>query len=151
MDFSNQGDQPAEKDRAFIAQVAQRIRKCVDLGITSFDLADLYGGRLGPKQHLCERVFGWALRSVDIPRDRLQLISKCDIVIPDDVHKVKHYDTSAAYIERRVQESLAAIFGAGAGASGAYLDVLLIHRPDHLLDCEEACCERIFIVLEVDI
>lgn len=117
-----------------IQQVSQRIRRCIDLGITSFDLADIYGGG----GHQCERIFGWALQQASVDRHQLQLISKCNILFPAPSFphvQTKHYDSTEAYILKRVDETLTAVFG--GPEKGAYLDLLLLHRPDFLLDCTE--------------
>jgi predicted oxidoreductase len=46
-----------------------------------------------------------------------------------DVH-VKHYDTSKAYILNQVEQSL-------VSAGVTYFDLVLIHRPDPLMDATE--------------
>ncbi len=102
------------------------IEQALELGITSFDHADIYGhGR-------AEELFGDALRVVPGLRNRLQLVTKCGIRLPsaaEQVH-VKHYDTSPAYVRRRVEASLRH-FGTD------HLDRVLIHRPDVLMDAAE--------------
>jgi len=66
-------------------------------------------------------------------RDRIQLVSKVGIQLvtpnrPDNC--VHHYDTSAAHILRSVDRTLAEL-------RTDRLDLLLIHRPDSLLDADE--------------
>ncbi|TPX34389.1 hypothetical protein SmJEL517_g02954 [Synchytrium microbalum] len=108
--------------------ILQRIQKCVELGITSFDLADIYG------MYTYEKVFGQALALAGPEfRQRIQLITKCDIVAKSDAFphvSVKHYDTSFEYIVAAATRSLHEL-----GVS--YLDVLLLHRPDVLMDADE--------------
>lgn len=109
------------------AAVARLIEECLELGITSFDHADIYGG------YRCEALFGEALASCAVPRARIQLISKCDICLPLPArpeHRIKHYDTSARHIERSVERSL-------SNLRTDHLDLLLLHRPDPLLDADE--------------
>jgi predicted oxidoreductase len=108
-------------------QVAELIGQCLELGITTFDHADIYGG------YQCETLFGLAFASMDIPREQVQLVSKCDICLvtparPD--HKLAFYDTSRGHILSSVDHSLQAM-------RTEYLDVLLLHRPDPLMDAEE--------------
>lgn len=96
-------------------------------GITSVDHADIYGG------YAAEAFFGEALRHVKHVRHQLQLISKCGIKLvaparPD--HRFKHYDTSAHHIVSSVERSL-------TNLRTDYLDLLLIHRPDPLMDADE--------------
>ena len=100
----------------------------LDLGVTSFDHADIYGG------YSVESLFGEALALRPGLRQRLQLVSKCGIrlVAPDRPGfaaptQVKHYDTSDAHVRASVDQSLRAL-------RTDHLDLLLIHRPDALLD-----------------
>lgn len=109
--------------------VAQRlawIEACVDLGVTSFDHADIYGS------YGVEILFGEALARKPGLRNRLQLVSKCGIQLVSPQrpnHRLKAYDTSARHIEASVEQSLRAL-------QADHLDLLLIHRPDPLLDAD---------------
>ncbi len=96
----------------------------LDLGLTSFDHADIYG------DYRVEALFGEALALRPALRSRMQLVSKCGIQLrsparPD--HHVKHYDTTAAHVRAAVDTSLQAM-------RCDHLDLLLIHRPDALMD-----------------
>jgi len=104
--------------------VAGRIQACLDQGITTFDHADIYGG------YSCEALFGAALRAQPGLKARIEIVTKCDLMLvseqrPDN--RVKHYDTSAAHVQASVERSLKNI---GVDA----IDLLLIHRPDPLMD-----------------
>ena len=109
--------------------VAERVRwieGCVDLGLTTFDHADLYGG------YAVEALFGEALAAAPRLRERLQIVTKCGIRMVSPArpeHRLGHYDTSAAHVERSVDNSL-------ANLRTDRLDVLLIHRPDALMDAD---------------
>jgi len=104
------------------------IEQCVDLGVTSFDHADIYGG------YAVEALFGQALALAPASlRQRLQIVSKCGIklVAPArPAHRIKHYDTTAAHIVASAEASLRAL-------GVERLDLLLIHRPDPLMDADE--------------
>jgi predicted oxidoreductase len=103
------------------------IEACADLGVTSFDHADLYGG------YAVEAAFGDALALAPGLRERLQLVTKCGIRLPGHARgaaRVKHYDTSAAHLRTSVEHSLRAL-------RTDRIDLLLIHRPDPLLDAAE--------------
>jgi predicted oxidoreductase len=103
------------------------IEQCIELGVTSFDHADLYGG------YTVEALFGEALALAPPLRQRIQLVSKCAIQLRCDARpetRIKHYDTSAAHITRSVENSLLAL-------RTDHLDLLLIHRPDPLMDSDE--------------
>jgi predicted oxidoreductase len=107
--------------------VAERVRwieGCLDLGVTSFDHADIYG------DYQVESLFGEALAAAPALRERLTLVTKTGIRLlsrhrPD--HGVKSYDTSVAHVTASVEQSLRAL-------RTDRLDVLLLHRPDHLLE-----------------
>ena len=95
-------------------QGAQRyVRTALDLGANFFDHADIYGGGA------CEELFGKAIAG--IPRDQLIIQSKCGIV------PGKRYDFSKEYI-------LNAVDGILKRLGIDYLDALLLHRPDALMD-----------------
>ncbi|GMG88046.1 aldo/keto reductase [Biformimicrobium ophioploci] len=98
----------------------------LELGITSFDLADIYG------DYQCEATFGHVLKQAPALREKIQLVSKCDIKLVGSgrPHRLNHYDTSAAHIEYSVENSLRAL-------NTDYLDLLLLHRPDPLMNADE--------------
>ncbi|WP_413110407.1 aldo/keto reductase [Thaumasiovibrio sp. DFM-14] len=99
----------------------------VDLGITSVDHADIYGN------YGCESAFGAALALDPAFRHQLQIITKCDIKLATDKYpsrKINHYDTSATHITQSVDNSL-------ANLRTDHIDLLLIHRPDPLMNADE--------------
>jgi predicted oxidoreductase len=103
------------------------IEECVALGVTSFDHADIYG------DYGAEALFGEALRTQPALRDRIELVGKCGIKLVSPSrpqHTIKHYDTSTAHIVASVEESLRQLHT-------DRLDLLLIHRPDPLMDFDE--------------
>jgi predicted oxidoreductase len=105
--------------------VRNKIAACLDQGITTMDQADIYGA------YEAEEVLGAALTPE--LRRKVELVTKCDIVAPIGVkshHRVKHYDTSRAYIEEAVNRSLSMM-------KTDYVDLLLIHRPDPFMDHHE--------------
>lgn len=109
------------------AHVQAKIEACLAQGITSFDQADIYGG------YTAEAILGNALRAAPGLRDQMQIVTKCDIVAPAGRHsaaRVKYYDTSAAHITASVDASL-------RDMSIDTIDLLLIHRPDPLMDHHE--------------
>jgi predicted oxidoreductase len=103
------------------------IERCLELGVTSFDHADIYGG------YGVESLFGDALRLQPSLRARMQLITKCGIKLVSPQrpqHTIQHYDTSAAHIVASVDNSLRQL-------GTDRIDLLLIHRPDPLMDFDE--------------
>ncbi|MGH8032990.1 MAG: aldo/keto reductase [Luteimonas sp.] len=110
----------------------------VALGITSIDHADIYG------DYTVEALFGAALALRPSLREQLQLISKCGIKLVSSqraAHTRKSYDTSHAHVMASVEESLRAL-------RTDRLDLLLIHRPDALMDADALA--RTFDTLKAD-
>ncbi len=95
-----------------------------DAGITFFDHADLYGVRRGGT-HWCEHRFAAALGLTSSERAQISLQSKTGIVVDP-----LHYDASYEHIVASTEGSLKAL-------GTDYLDVLLLHRPDALVEPEE--------------
>ena len=103
------------------------IEQALDLGITSFDHADIYGG------YSVEAAFGAALALAPGLRQRLQIVTKCGIKLQHParpVHRIKSYDSSRAHVQASVEASLRAL-------RTDRIDLLLLHRPDLLMDAEE--------------
>lgn len=106
------------------AEYRQMIEDCLENGITAFDHADIYG------DYTTEAEFGAALKEVPSLRAHLRIISKCGIQMLTEnrpAHQVKSYNTSAQHIISSVEQSLEH-FGTD------HLDLLLIHRPDPLMN-----------------
>lgn len=100
-----------------IAEASTLINTAVDVGIDFFDHADIYGkGR-------AEEVFGQAMKTAAIARERLIIQTKCSI-------RSGFYDFSQEHIINSVNASLKRL-------QTDYVDVLLLHRPDTLMEPEE--------------
>ncbi|WP_044337847.1 MULTISPECIES: aldo/keto reductase [Rossellomorea] len=96
-------------------------------GITTFDHADIYGS------YTCEALFGEALALQPSLREKMEIVTKCGIVLPSDnrpEHKTHHYNTSKKHILASVENSL-------QNLKTDYIDLLLIHRPDPFMNGEE--------------
>ena len=100
-----------------------------DAGITFLDHADVYGTRL----HECEQRFAGAMRLTPADRDELIIQTKCGIV------RGAGFDFSYEHIIESVDGSLAAL-------GTDHLDILLLHRPDALVEPAEVA--RAFDELE---
>lgn len=94
---------------------------CMDMGITAFDHAPVYGG------YTCEQLFGEAvLKNNPGLRKKMKLITKSGIVLPGvEQNKSIYYKSTKANIIKEVNESLLKL-------NSDYIDLLLIHRPDPL-------------------
>ncbi len=111
------------------------IEDCLEIGVNSFDHADIYG------DYTTEEEFGDALKEDKTLRSQIKIITKCGIQMVAEnrpQHNIKSYNTGKKHIIQSAEQSLKN-FGTD------YLDVLLIHRADPLLD-PEAVAEAIQIL-----
>ncbi|WP_416369775.1 aldo/keto reductase [Tritonibacter mobilis] len=109
------------------AHVEAKIAACLEQSITTFDQADIYG------DYGAEAILGGALKANPSLRDQMEIVTKCDIVAPIGRYadkSVKYYDTSRAHIMHSVETSLSEM-------GIEQIDLLLIHRPDPLMDHNE--------------
>ena len=102
------------------------MNSCLELNITTFDHADIYG------DYTNEAQFGNALQESSVLRENIQLISKCGIQFDAKArsNKVKHYNYGKNYIIWSAERSLQML-------KTEYLDVLLVHRPSPLMQPSE--------------
>jgi predicted oxidoreductase len=103
------------------------IKECINMGVTTFDHADIYG------DYTTEEEFGNVLRKESSLRQQMQLITKCGICRPTvnrPQFKIKSYDTSFQHIIESVETSL-------KNLGTDYIDALLIHRPDFIMNADE--------------
>lgn len=108
-------------------QAESYLQKCLELGINFFEHADIYG------RGACEELFAKALHMTPSVREKIILQSKCAIV----PHTM--YDFSKEHILNSVDGILKRL-------NTEYLDVLLLHRPDALMEPEEVA--EAFDILE---
>jgi predicted oxidoreductase len=103
-------------------EIRALMRTATEAGINFVDHADIYGGKL----HECERRFAEAMQLTPAEREQLVIQTKCGIVTGDDWH----FDFSYEHIIASVNASLEAL-------ATDYVDILLLHRPDALVEPEE--------------
>lgn len=105
--------------------VQAKIEACLEQGVTTMDQADIYGG------YMAEEIMGAGLTQAI--KDQIEIVTKCNILAPagrySDVGG-KYYDTTRNHIISSVDNSLR-LMGIEK------IDVLLIHRPDPLMDHHE--------------
>jgi predicted oxidoreductase len=94
------------------------IKTALDLGANFFDHADVYGGGT------CESIFADVIGMNSTIREKIIIQTKCGIV------PGKMFDFSRKYILEAVEGSLKRL-------KTDYIDVLLLHRPDALVEGEE--------------
>lgn len=102
------------------------VEECIDLGITTFDHAPVYGG------YVCEKLFGDSvLRKNPSLRNKMQIVTKAGIVLPGkNGNKNIYYDSRREEIIKEAEESLQKL-------GTDYIDILLVHRPDPLANPAE--------------
>ena len=110
------GDKPLEETEKVI------VSACAN-GVNMFDLADVYGGGNS------EKVFGVAMRDLEIPRKNYILQTKCGICMNAE-GTIHHFNFDKDYILSAVESSLKRL-------NTEYIDILLLHRPDALADPDE--------------
>ncbi len=108
-------------------ELEQFIDQCLELGLNDFDHADIYG------HYTEEGKFGKVLSRRPDLKQKLQITTKCGIKMiapnrPD--HKVKSYDSTYDHIIKSAENSLRSLHI-------DCIDLLLIHRPDFLMDPAE--------------
>ncbi|MEN8651985.1 aldo/keto reductase [Streptomyces sp. 21So2-11] len=108
---------------ADIAEAEAAIEAALDIGITTFDHADIY------RHGKSEAVFGEVLARTPGLRERVTVQTKCGIRLADG-KRPGHYDLRGPSIVQRVEESLTRL-------RTDVIDVLLLHRPDPLADPQD--------------
>jgi len=106
---------------------ARWTEQVLEWGAKVIDLADIYGN------YEAERTFGLALKASPTLRNRIFLVTKCGMKLVSGKfpeHHIKHYDTSKAHIIASAEQSLRHL-------QTDHIDLLLIHRPDPLMDADE--------------
>ena len=109
------------------AQYEAMIDTSMSLGMSTFDHADIYG------DYTTEAEFGAALKLHPEWRSQMELVTKCGIIRVCDQkpeHYIKAYDFTKSHILQSAEDSLRSL-------QTDYLDVMLLHRPDLLMDPDE--------------
>ncbi|MEO8668118.1 MAG: aldo/keto reductase [Bauldia sp.] len=120
------GSMRSEEQFKSADELADFLRFLLDRGITTLDCANTYGG-----PYTTEEFLGKAIAKVG--RDKFEIITKCGIrrlspLRPDN--RIRHYDFSEKELRPSVERSLQKL-----GVD--YVDLLLLHRPDYLMDPAE--------------
>ena len=108
-------------------QLAERLSAAADLGVTTIDTAEIYGG------YGVEELIGAAFARTRGLRQRLQIVTKFGIYVPNPRHperRVPFYNASAKRIVASVDKSLRLL-------GTDLIDLLLVHRYDWLASADE--------------
>lgn len=109
-------------------ELAEFLNFLLERGVTTLDTANTYGD---PHPYTVEEFFGRAVNEVG--RDKFEIVTKCGIqrLSPHrEVNRIRHYDYSEKEIRRSIERSLNKI---GTNC----VDLVLLHRPDYLMDPDE--------------
>jgi len=104
-----------------VDKIERIVNLCLELGINTFDHADIYG------DFSIEKHFGEVLKQKSFKREDIVLFSKCGICKSEK--GFTYYNTSPDHIINSVNNSL-------SNLRTDYLDVFLLHHADHLTDLE---------------
>ena len=100
--------------------INRRLNRCVELGITALDTAEIYGG------YAVEAALGDAMALSPGLHEKLRVITKSGIYVPNSKNPertVGFYDASATQLKKSVEASLRLL-------GRDRIDLFLIHRPD---------------------
>ena len=109
------------------ASMERIVRLCLELGINTFDHADIYG------DYRCEELFGSLIANKLIKREDIILFTKCGLRVPHPSQpslRIEHVDTSKEHILRSVDNSLKKL-------RTDYIDIFLLNGFDPIANLEE--------------
>ena len=114
-------------DGSSIQDINARLNRCVELGITTIDTAEIYG------LYEVEEALGKALALSPGLRDRIEIVTKAGIYVPNARHldrKVGFYSASGARLIKSLEKSLRLV-------GTDRIDLFLVHRPDWLASIDD--------------
>ncbi len=113
------------------ATMEKIVNLCLELGINTFDHADVYGSWKS------EEVFGKVLAQRSFKREDIVLFTKCGLNIPNPGNpdiRIKHYNTSKEHIVLSVENSLRKL-------KTDYIDIFLLDHLDPISNLEETALQ----------
>lgn len=108
-------------------EINRRLHACVELGITTIDTAEIYG------LYHVEEALGAALSLSPGLRDKLEIVTKAGIYVPNDYHperRTAHYNASGARLIKSLEKSMRLL-------GTDHVDLFLVHRPDWLTRADD--------------
>lgn len=108
-------------------EINRRLHACVELGITTIDTAEIYG------LYKVEEALGAALALSPGLRDKLEIVTKAGIYVPNDYHperRTAHYNASGARLMKSLEKSLRLL-------GTDHVELFLVHRPDWLTRADD--------------
>ncbi|MFZ4768416.1 MAG: aldo/keto reductase [Roseimicrobium sp.] len=108
-------------------ELNRRLNLCVDLGVTTLDTAEIYGG------YAVEEALGQALALSPGLRDKLEIVTKAGIYVPNAFHperRTAHYNATGPRLVKSLEKSLRLL-------QTDRVELLLVHRPDWLTSADD--------------
>jgi predicted oxidoreductase len=108
-------------------EINRRLHACVELGITTIDTAEIYGG------YEVEKALGEALALSPGLRDTLEIVTKAGIYVPNAYHperRTAHYNATGPRLVKSLEKSLRWL-------GTDHVDLFLVHRPDWLTRADD--------------
>jgi predicted oxidoreductase len=108
-------------------ELNRRLHACVELGITTIDTAEIYGG------YEVEKALGEALALSPGLRDKLEIVTKAGIYVPNAYHperRTAHYNATGPRLVKSLEKSLRWL-------GTDHVDLFLVHRPDWLTRADD--------------
>lgn len=116
-------DEPAASPQ----ELNRRLNLCVDLGMTTLDTAEIYGG------YEVEEALGKAIALSPGLRDKLEVVTKAGIYVPNKFHperRTAHYNATGARMVKSLEKSLRFL-------QTDRVELQLVHRPDWLTSADD--------------
>ncbi len=114
-------------DAASTDHLLRFLHRCLELGITTLDTAEIYG------LYRVEEALGQAFKREPGLRDQFEIVTKSGIYVPCEFHPARRtafYNAEAARLVKSAEKSLR-LMGI------EHIDLLLVHRPDWLTSADE--------------
>lgn len=114
-------------DGSSIQDINRRLHRCVELGMTTIDTAEIYG------LYEVETVLGKALAISPGLRAQLEIVTKAGIYVPNKYHPERQtafYNATAARLVKSVEKSLRFL-------GTDHVELFLVHRPDWLTSADD--------------
>ena len=111
------------------------VHLCLELGINTFDHADVYGG------YACEELFGKVLKSKSVKREEVVLFTKAGVCLPHYSRpeiRVRHLNSSGEHLTKSLEQSLRIL-------QTDYVDIFLLNELDAVANLEETAVELLKI------
>jgi len=108
-------------------EINRRLHTCFDLGISTIDIAEIYG------LYEVEELLGKALALTPGLRDKLEIVTKAGIYVPNPHHperRTAHYNATGPRLIKSLEKSLRLL-------GTDHVELFLVHRPDWLTRADD--------------